>query len=170
MPIFMVWSLGILFSAIPADCGLRVYAQNRYLIAVNIVRLAVVVALVAPLLGRFGLVGPAAATLLALGVFKLAAAARVGALLGVSLRRALPWKSLARTFALAAAATVPPLLVMAGTDWSPLMTMLACVPLYGVGYAALMLTVGGLDNREKDDLTGWLMRPLGFKGEAPCAE
>ena len=170
VPIFMVWSLGILFSAIPADCGLRVYAQNRYLIALNIVRLVVVVSLVAPLLGRFGLIGPAAATLLALGVFKLLATARVGALLGVSLSRALPWPSLARTFVLAAAATVPPLLVQAGTDWSPIATMLVCVPLYGVAYAALMLTIGGLSGREKDDLTGWITRPLGYKGEAPCAE
>ena len=170
VPIFMVWALSILFAAIPADCGLRVYAQNRYLIGLNIVRLIVVVALVSPLMNRYGLVGPAAATLLALGAFKFLATMRIAALLDTTLAHALPWPSLARTFVVAAAATVPPLALQWGTAWSPLVTMLACVALYGMTYAALILSVGGLTERERHDLTGWITRPFGFKGEAPCAE
>ncbi|MEX0900016.1 MAG: oligosaccharide flippase family protein [Gammaproteobacteria bacterium] len=170
VPIFMVWCLSILFAALPADCGLRVYAQNRYLIGLNIVRLVVVVTLVSPLLDRFGLIGPAAATLLALAVFKILAVKRIATLLDTTLAHALPWASLGRTLAISALAAVPPLLVQAGTDWSPPVSVVVSVALYGAIYAPLLLAYGGLSALECHDLIGWIARPLRLKGEAPCAE
>ena len=70
VPIFMLWSLTILASVLAVDGVLRVFAQTRYLVAQNVVHLAIVAALVGPFLTYFGLGGAVLVTLLATAVVK----------------------------------------------------------------------------------------------------
>ena len=70
-PIFIVFSLTIPFAAFAVDAVLRAYAQTRFLLVMNIVRFAVVVLLIVPLLWGFGLIGAVLVTLLLLVTFDL---------------------------------------------------------------------------------------------------
>src|SRR6185436_4631629 len=63
VPIFRVWCLMILPSAFAVDGVLRVYAQTRFLLFMNAVRLVVIVGLVGSLISSFGVVGAVLATL-----------------------------------------------------------------------------------------------------------
>lgn len=171
VPVFMVWTLCILFAAIPADCGLRAYAQNRALIGLNLARLVVVLALVAPMLTAFGLVGPAAATVLALATFKLLGTMRIARVLGVGFVRVLPWPALGRTLVLAALAAVPALALKAATDWPPLLTVFAAGTVYAGAYAWLAWYHGGLTASTRASLREMVLRRLPMTGRAArCAE
>src|SRR5205814_165869 len=59
VPIFVAWSSMILLSALQVDGVLRVFAQTRFLLALNLVRLAVIAGLLPWSLARFHLLGAA---------------------------------------------------------------------------------------------------------------
>ena len=65
VPIFRIWALTVIPAALAVDAMLRVYAQTRFLLVMNLVRLGVVVALIGWFLGVFGLVGAVLITLIA---------------------------------------------------------------------------------------------------------
>src|SRR5207237_177672 len=56
-PVFMLWCLMILPSAFSVDSVLRAYAQTRFLLVMNIVRLAVIAVLIGWFLNHFGMIG-----------------------------------------------------------------------------------------------------------------
>src|SRR3989442_8933601 len=95
VPIFMVWTLTILPSAFAVDGVLRVYAQTRFLVVMNVLRFALVVVLIWPFLSIFGMSGAVLVTLLATSVAKGVGAVRIARLLGAGLHDALPWRRLA---------------------------------------------------------------------------
>src|SRR5204863_7348555 len=82
VPIFLVFSLTIPFAAFAVDAVLRAYAQTRFLLVMNIVRFALIVLLIAPLLWGFGLIGAVLVTILATAVFKVLGAIRITRLIG----------------------------------------------------------------------------------------
>jgi O-antigen/teichoic acid export membrane protein len=57
VPIFMVWSIAIVFATLPTDSVLRVFAQTRFLLVLNIVSLALIVFGIRWFLFRFDLMG-----------------------------------------------------------------------------------------------------------------
>ena len=79
---------------------LRVYAQTRFLLVMNLVRLVVVAGLIGWFLNAFGLLGAVLVTLLAMVVVKGLGVVRIAQLLHVGPREALPWGRLARIAAL----------------------------------------------------------------------
>jgi len=107
VPVFMVWCLMIVPSAFAVDAVLRAYAQPRFLLAMNIVRLAVIAGLIGPFIRVFGLTGAALVTLAATTLVKAAAVGKIARLMNVGVRDVLPWKRLAATAGQAAAAVVP---------------------------------------------------------------
>ena len=93
----MVWSLMILPSIFAVDAVLRAFAQTRFLLVMNLMRLAMVVApdRLVPLAlrhDRRGAGDPASAPC----VVKASAIVRIAGLMHVGLRDALPWSRLAR--------------------------------------------------------------------------
>src|SRR5207249_3202580 len=70
VPIFMVWTLTIVPAAFAVDGVLRAYAQTRFLLVMNVVRFALVVVLILPLLSTFGTIGAVVVTVLATVVAK----------------------------------------------------------------------------------------------------
>jgi len=131
VPVFMVWCLMILPSAFPVDGVLRVYAQTRFLLVMNAVRLAVVAALIGWFLSTFGLIGAVLVTLAGTTIIKTAALARIARLMHVGFGEVLPWKRLGVLAVHASVAVVPAWILTRVVIASPLIT----IALSGAAYA-----------------------------------
>ena len=94
VPIFMVWSLTILPSIFAVNAVLRVFAQTRFLLVMNLMRLAMVAALIGWFLSIFGMSGAVLVTLLSTALVNLVGVARIARLLHVPFSEALPWSRL----------------------------------------------------------------------------
>ena len=137
VPIFMVWALTMLPAVMAVDAVLRVYAQTRFLLVMNLVRFACVAGLIGASLSAFGLNGAVLVTLLAMTVTKALGAARVAWLMGAGVRDALPWGHLAGIAAIAGASAVPVLWLEHSVTWPPLATFAAGTAVYAATYALL---------------------------------
>jgi O-antigen/teichoic acid export membrane protein len=138
VPIFMVWTLTILPSAFAVDGVLRVYAQTRFLLVMNIVRFALVVVLIGPLLTGFGLVGAVLVTLLATSLAKAVGAMRITRLLGAGgVADAVPWGRRAAVTARALAAGGPAAWIIHSVALRPILLVIVTAAAYFAAYAAL---------------------------------
>jgi O-antigen/teichoic acid export membrane protein len=138
VPIFMVWTLTILPSAFAVDGVLRVYAQTRFLLVMNILRFALVVVLIGPLLTGFGLIGAVLVTLLATSLAKAVGAMRITRLLGAGgVADAVPWGRLAAVTARAVAAAVPAAWIIHSVALRPILLVTVTGAAYVAAYAAL---------------------------------
>jgi O-antigen/teichoic acid export membrane protein len=142
VPIFMLWSLTILAAVLAVDGVLRAFAQTRYLVAQNVVHLAIVAVLVGPFLTYFGLGGAVLVTLVAMAVVKTMAVRRISRLMGVRASQALPWKPLATAAICASVAVVPTFLITRASALPPLVALFLGALTYGLTYAALYYTAG----------------------------
>jgi O-antigen/teichoic acid export membrane protein len=104
IPIFLISSLTIAFAAFPTDSALRSYEQTRFLFGMNVIRLVVVAASIAPLLLGFGLPGAAVSVVLGTVAVKAVALLRIRRLLQVDASALLPWRDLAATLGVAGTA------------------------------------------------------------------
>jgi O-antigen/teichoic acid export membrane protein len=139
VPVFMVWCLMVLPSAFAVDGVLRAYAQTRFLLVMNIVRLALVAGLIGWFIGRFSLVGAVLVTLAATTIVKTAALARIARLWKVGFATVLPWKRLALVAAQAAVAAVPAWLVVRAAARPPVVTLILSAFAYGATFAIIGL-------------------------------
>jgi O-antigen/teichoic acid export membrane protein len=94
IPILMAWALTILFTTLQVDGVLRVFAQTRFILILNLMRLAIIAGLVRWSLTKFSLIGPVLVIVLATIAFKAAALVRMKPLLGVRVGELLPWRNL----------------------------------------------------------------------------
>ena len=158
-PIFMLWTLTMLFPVLLTDGALRAYAQTGYLILTNIVKLVIVAGCIWWFMSAFGLVGAVLATLLAALAAKIMALARIKRLLRCSLRQLLPWRSLGLIIAIAGVAAVPAYGLQAMLDLSPVPMLAMTVLAYALVYGGLLLLRGPLNRTERQALFGWALRP-----------
>jgi O-antigen/teichoic acid export membrane protein len=107
VPIFTISSLAIGLAVFPVDSVLRVYARTSFLIVMNLIRLSVVAAGIVWAMSAFHLKGAIGITVVSMAIAKAVAIWRVAGVLEVPLRRALPWRALAGTAAIAIAAAAP---------------------------------------------------------------
>jgi O-antigen/teichoic acid export membrane protein len=142
VPIFSVWALTVLPAIVAVDAVLRAYAQTRWLLAMNLIRLAFVISLIGWFLGVFGLVGAVLVTLLATVAAKAFALVRVATLLQVSLARVLPWAALARLALRAVVAAVPAWATAAAFTSVPALAFASGTSVYGLTYLALCYAPG----------------------------
>jgi O-antigen/teichoic acid export membrane protein len=136
-PIFMIWVLVMLPAVMAVDAVLRVYAQTRFLLAMNLVRFVCVAGLTGWFLSRFGLVGAVLVTLLATTVVKALGVVRIARLMHVGVLEALPWGRLTLIAARAGASAVPVFWLQQQVVWPPLVTVAAGSCVYGSVYALL---------------------------------
>ncbi len=116
VPIFMLWSLSILFSIFPTDGVLRSFAENRWLLTTNITRLVMIVGLMGWFIFKFRLIGAVLITLSGLLLAKLMHLARIKTLLRVSLAQLLPWSSLGSILRVAMISAIPSVILNAKLD------------------------------------------------------
>lgn len=154
VPIFVISALLIALSALPVDGTLRVYAATRFLIVMNVIRLAITVALIGWAFRRYGLEGAIATTVIAQIVAKGAALVRIGQLLHVKVGQVLPWRSLAGISTAALISAGPALWTRAHLTTAPLVAGAIIAVVYGLTYAALLgayfaMTAGPVGRRLK---------------------
>jgi O-antigen/teichoic acid export membrane protein len=168
VPIFMIWSTAIVLSAVLTDGVLRVHADTRCLLLLNVIRLLLVAGLITAFLAAFNLPGAALVTILATAVTKGLALARMKTLLRVGVSELLPWRTLGATLAAASAACVPALLLKSQLTAGPLPVLVATAAVYGGTYCALVWTLGVLTPGERQAITGWLQwaAPAAVRAEA----
>jgi O-antigen/teichoic acid export membrane protein len=165
VPIFMVWSVALLFWALLPDGVLRVYADTRFLLLLNVIRLLLILTLIAPFVLAFGLVGAALATVLVTVVTKAVALAKVRQLMGVDRADLLPWRSLGAVVAAAAAAMAPALILKSQLDLPIPLLLIVTVAVYGATYLALLVRLGILTDGERQAIRRWRAWPrlAGFR-------
>lgn len=137
VPILFVWTLTILPAAFAVDGVLRVYAQTRFLLVMNILRFALVVVLISPFLSMFGLPGAVLVTLLATVLVKVIGALRITRLLGAPVSQAIPWTRLGGITIRSGVAALPAAWVL-HSFMLPSLALVACAgTVYVAAYAAL---------------------------------
>jgi O-antigen/teichoic acid export membrane protein len=142
IPIFAVWALTVIPAAVAVDAMLRVYAQTRFLLVMNLVRLGLVVGLIGWFLGAFGLVGAVLITVLATVAAKALAVVRIASLLHVGVGRVLPWRALGRMTVRALVAAVPAWAVAAAAVHVPPLAFAAGAAVYAATYLGLSYAPG----------------------------
>jgi O-antigen/teichoic acid export membrane protein len=148
VPIVMVGVSGIVFAAVPMDGLLRVYARTNVLLAINLMRLAMIALLIHWAIGSFGLAGAMLVTVVALALGKAMGMAAVGSLWRVGAGRLLPWRALGLIAVVSLTAAVPALVVGYALQAPPFIRILAIGTVYGCVYAATALGVGLVSAQE----------------------
>jgi O-antigen/teichoic acid export membrane protein len=147
--IFMVWSLSILLAPLQTDSVMRVFAQTRFLLCINLIRLVVLVSVMYWFLHHFGLMGAVAVTVLGNCFAKGMALVRISALTKTSLSELLPWDSLGRVLLIAMISAAPAALLSTYVAGPPIVTLLASGSVFLLTYTSLIFIFGALTNSEK---------------------
>ena len=142
VPIFMAWSLSVLFPVFQTDGVLRVFARTRFLLVMNALRLLVILGSIFWFLSTFGLLGAVLVTLFGMLVAKVFSLAKVSRLLGTGFRGLLPWRGLATTAVLSAAAALPAYVVVKELSAHPLAGIVLGATAYVVLYVAGLAWAG----------------------------
>jgi O-antigen/teichoic acid export membrane protein len=148
-PIFALWVTSIALSVLQTDGVMRVHAQIRFLFLVNLVRLALIVALIQPLMAAFGLLGPVLVTLLAIAVAKGLHLLRMKAVMGLRAGELLPWGSLGAILGMSLVAVVPVLVARAVVTGPRIVVLLVEGVAYGLTYVALLVGAGLIRPEER---------------------
>jgi O-antigen/teichoic acid export membrane protein len=143
VPVFQLWTCALVFAVPCVDAVLRARAQTRFLLGLNVLRLAMVIALIGWCLQAFGLSGAVLAMLAATAATRAIAIGRLARLLGVRARAVLPWKALGVTGACALGAAVPAVGFAHAIPMPPLVALLSAAALYAAVYAGLCLRLVG---------------------------
>ena len=93
-----------LLSTFQVDGVMRVFAQTRFLLVLNVMRLVMIAGLLKWSLSEFHLLGPVLVIILATAAFKAGALIRMKRLLEIRTAQLLPWRSLAALLAASAGA------------------------------------------------------------------
>ncbi|PYM18812.1 MAG: hypothetical protein DMD81_05015 [Candidatus Rokuibacteriota bacterium] len=142
VPIFAVTAIAYLPAALMTDSVLRVYAQTRFLVVLNFIRLFAVALALLALLPVLGLVGAALAMLVASVITKVIALWRLRQLLSVSTRGLLPWRGLAAIVSAAVIAGLVSGMVGAQPHLPAIIRMIVTGVVYVITYGALGLWWG----------------------------
>lgn len=137
VPIFMTWTLMIVPSVFCVDAVLRAHAQTRFLFAMNVLRLGLVIALISWCLSTFGLVGAVLVTLVATTTVRVVSIARIAYLLKVPIVKILPWAHLAGIAVCAVVAAGPAYWLSRTSTLPRPVVLVAAGGLYWVVYAVI---------------------------------
>jgi len=158
VPIFMIWSTIILLATLQTDGVLRVYAETRFILLLNAIRLVFIVASINWFLSAFHLLGAVIVTVLATFIGKGLALVRIKSLLRIGLAQLLPWRGLVGIFIAAAAAGLLALTVESALDIPKLPLLLITGVVYTVSYLTVLFRFNLLTEDERLAFAGWLQR------------
>jgi O-antigen/teichoic acid export membrane protein len=158
VPVFLVWTTSVLSATLLTDAVLRVFADNRFLLASYALRLGLNAVLLAVLVRPLQLVGAVVATVAAEVVVRAIGLRRVARRLGVGMSQALPWGRLLGIGAAGAVACAPALLAAAAAGPSLPLRLAAAGSAYALAYGLLLWLPGPLSAAERGVIAGWLRR------------
>lgn len=152
VPILMIWASMALLAPVSVEGVLRVFAQTRILLILNVVRLSIIAA-VMPWALEYGLVAGTLVVVLANTVFKMAGLLRVKMLLHVSVMELLPWRRLMTFLGMAIAAGAVAWGIRYELSDRAIPLMLASETAVGaLTYGILVWSLNVLSDREKSAL------------------
>jgi O-antigen/teichoic acid export membrane protein len=157
-PIFALWVMTIALSILQTDGVMRVQAQLRYLFIVNLVRLALIVVLIQPLMAAFGLLGPVLATLLAMALAKGLHLYRMRSVMELKTGDLLPWRGLAAILAASVLAALPVVFMTGALSGSRLYVLFVEAATFTLVYLVLIFATGIIHEGEKASLSTELRR------------
>jgi O-antigen/teichoic acid export membrane protein len=166
VPIFRMWSLVVLFAAVPMDGLLRVYAETKFLLAINIMKFIIVAAGMYWFVSALGLIGAVMVTVLALAAGKALGLIRMVLKGYLNLHTVLPWRNILDIVLIAGVAAVPAWWVAENLSTHLPARLVITIALYGVLYSALALMFGIIPKGERDRLLHWMKprsRPRSLK-------
>ena len=138
VPIFTMWALAAVLPPMFAVSGvLRVYAQTRFLLFMNVFRLALVAVSIGWFMSAFGLPGAVLVTFLCSMIVQLFGVVRIAALMRVGVRNALPWQRLAGISIRAGAAALPAWWIAQHMAIPPLAVLFIAGLVYAAAYFGL---------------------------------
>jgi O-antigen/teichoic acid export membrane protein len=149
VPIFMVWSLSILFAAFQTDGVLRTFAENRWLLIINITKLVMVLLFMSWFLSKFYLMGAVFVTLSGALLSKVMAMVRIKQLFKASIVDVLPWKALGSVLMISMVSAVPSIILNAKLELPSLVLLPISGMAYMGTYSLLVLALGLLNDEEK---------------------
>jgi O-antigen/teichoic acid export membrane protein len=163
-PIFALWVATIALAVVQTDGVMRVHAQIRFLFAVNVLRLILIVALIQPSIDAFGLAGPVLLTLGAMTIAKGLHLVRMKQVMRLRVGELLPWGSLAAIVA-ASVLSAPPAMVASDAVAGPrILKLLVAACAFGLSYLSLLFGSGLIRPEERASLAHLLrlhhLRPL----------
>ncbi|HEY2381699.1 MAG TPA: oligosaccharide flippase family protein [Terriglobia bacterium] len=170
VPLFMVWCLSIILTAFQTDGVLRVFAEMKFLVGINLVRLTIVLVMMSWFLSTFQLMGAVMITLVGMFVAKVMGVVRIKTLLESSLAEILPWKNLAGILMAAMVAAVPAIVLNARLALPTLVMLPLCGMAYAATYGLIVWIFGLLDEGEKASVKRILYvckRTVGLAEPAP---
>jgi len=139
VPIFMLWALVTALQAFPTDAALRVYADTRTILKLNIIRFLFVVFGIGFALTRFGLVGPVLITIGAAALAKLMALFRIAKLAKVDFRHVISWKLAAFATSSALISMLTTVLARNHFHVSPIAGLFTSAFIYSASWSAMLL-------------------------------
>jgi O-antigen/teichoic acid export membrane protein len=158
IPFLMVWSITILLTCLQVDGVLRVFAQTRRLVLLNLMRLAIIAVLIQWSLSKFSLIGPVFVIVLATLAFKAVALARMKHLLQIRAADLLPWRNLAALLGVSVAAAMVALGVQSLLDVPRFPLLVAMSAAHVIAYVLLVLQFDLLDAGERLAIVEWTGR------------
>ncbi len=156
VPIFMIGSTSILLTTVVTAGVLRVHAETRFILLLNVVKALVIVSFIHSFVAAFHLAGAMLVTVLAGAVATLLALVRIKALMRVDFSALVPWPTLATILGVAVAASVAARMVEAAVDLSPLPALILTGFAYTATYLGLLLIFGLLTEQERLAVTSRL--------------
>lgn len=160
VPLFMVWSVLMLFPVLMTNGVLRVFADTKFIIKLNAVKLVIIAMGINAFLSAFGMMGAVIITLLAMATATVIALVRIGTLMHCSWREVLPWGHLARICAIAVAVAIPVVALKAYIDLPPLFEALIIGTVYGLLNAAGTWIFGPLSQTDREAMLHWVQVPI----------
>jgi O-antigen/teichoic acid export membrane protein len=149
VPILVVWSSLVLLAPFSVDGVLRVFAQTRILLILNVFRLTIIATLMPWALG-YGLVSGTLVVVSANAVFKMAGLLRIKTLLGVSMMDLLPWRRLITSLSMAIVSGAVAWGIRYELSTHAIPLMLAAEMAFGaLTYGILVWSLNVLSDREK---------------------
>jgi O-antigen/teichoic acid export membrane protein len=156
IPIFMLWAAVVPLAVFQTDSLLRVFARTRFILFVNILRLAMIAGLIGASISTIGLRGAVLITLLALVVSKGLSLTRALSLMHARAREIVPWGNLAAIGAASAAACLPAWIVKTQMPLPLAPLLVAMGGVFSLAYFALLFEFELLSEAERRTLAGWL--------------
>jgi len=141
VPIFSLWALATALQSLPTDGVLRVYADTRAILGLNIVRFLFVVLTIGYALNRFGLIGPVLITIGAGILAKGLALVRIASLLKVRFLYIVDWKLAGFVSASTAVSGISASLVRGRFHTSPIAGLAISGFTFAVTCSALLLVL-----------------------------
>lgn len=156
VPLFRLGSIGILLFMLQTDTILRVLAQTRFLFILNMIRMALAVALIYPGIAYFGLAGAIGSTLIASVISRVIAVVHVARLQKTPISRAMPWRPLALASGMSALAALAAWVVRSQVSWPAFPRLVLTGAVFTVAYVALARFAGLLPPIDPRSWVSWV--------------